>query len=116
VTTYKELAKVSGLHPRVVGILMKNNKNTLSIPCYKVVRSDGKVGGYSGKGGVKRKIELLKKDGIEVKNGKIDLKRYIYMFPNLKKSKFYKINHEIRSESREKGCYTFCYKRSYEKA
>ena len=30
------------------------------IPCHRVIRSDGKLGGYSGKGGIKKKAELLK--------------------------------------------------------
>ncbi len=80
VTTYKELAEASGLHPRSVGMLMKNNKDPVNIPCYKVIRSDGSLGGYSGKGGVKTKIRLLRNDGIEIKNGGVDLKKYLYKF------------------------------------
>lgn len=80
VTTYGELAKAAHLHPRTIGMLMKNNKYPVNIPCYKVVRSDGSIGGYSGNGGVRKKIELLKKDGINVKNGKIDLKTRLHSF------------------------------------
>jgi len=36
------------------------------IPCHRVIRSDGSLGGYSGKGGVKRKKMLLKKEGVNV--------------------------------------------------
>ena len=32
------------------------------IPCHRVIRSDGKLGGYSGKGGVKQKLNLLKRE------------------------------------------------------
>jgi O-6-methylguanine DNA methyltransferase len=80
VTTYKELGRVTNLHPRVIGMLMKKNKHPEKIPCYKVVMSNGSIGGYSCKGGVKRKIMLLKREGIVVKNGKIDLKKYLYSF------------------------------------
>ncbi len=80
VTTYGELAKVSGLHPRVIGMLMRRNKDPVNIPCYKVVRSDGSLGGYSATGGVRRKAELLKNEGIETKNGKVDLKKHLYRF------------------------------------
>lgn len=80
VTTYGELAKASGLHPRTVGMLMKKNSDPENIPCYKVVKSDGSVGGYSGGGGPDKKIKLLKKDGIPVKNGKIDLKKHLQKF------------------------------------
>ena len=78
VTTYRELARASGLHPRAIGVLMRKNKDPENIPCYKVVRSDGRLGGYSG--GLKRKIELLRKDGIEVKNHRVDLKKHLYRF------------------------------------
>jgi len=80
VTTYKELAKVSKLHPRTVGLRMRNNKDPVNIPCYKVVRSDGSLGGYSAKGGIKTKIKLLKKDGIEIREGKVNLKKHLYTF------------------------------------
>ena len=80
VTTYKELAKASGLHPRTVGLLMKNNKDPVSIPCYKVIRSDGSIGGYSGRGGIETKIMLLRKDGINVKNKRIELRKHLHRF------------------------------------
>lgn len=79
VISYKRLAELAG-NPkaaRAVGNIMKHNKKPEEIPCYKVVKSNGEIGGYSGIGGLKRKIELLKKDGIEIKNGKID-KRFFY--------------------------------------
>ena len=80
VTTYSELAKAAGTHPRAVAVFMKHNQDVINIPCYKAVRSDGRVGGYSAAGGVKKKISLLKKDGIEVANGRIDTKKYVHKF------------------------------------
>ena len=80
VTTYQELAKAAGLHPRTVGILMRMNKDTVHIPCYKVVRSDGSLGGYSAKDGVNKKIKLLERDGITIEKGRIDLKAYLHGF------------------------------------
>jgi O-6-methylguanine DNA methyltransferase len=77
VTTYKELAKATGVHQRAVAIYMKTNKDPVRIPCFRVIRSDGSLGGYSG--GIKKKMELLKKDGIEVVNGKVD-GNYIHRF------------------------------------
>jgi deoxyribonuclease V len=59
---------------------MKNNKDPVNIPCYKVIRSDGSIGGYSGRGGVKTKILLLRKDGVRVKNNKIDLRKHLHRF------------------------------------
>lgn len=63
--TYKELAKRVGkpLAVRAVGNAVGKNPLLETIPCHRVIRSDGKLGGYSGKGGVKRKLELLKKEG-----------------------------------------------------
>jgi O-6-methylguanine DNA methyltransferase len=77
VTTYNELAKTVNIHPRIVGRILSYN-NDFNIPCFKVIKSDGSVGGYSA--GVKKKIELLEKDGIVIKNRKIDLKKYLHRF------------------------------------
>ncbi len=57
--TYKEVAKKAGnpLAARAVGTLMSKNFNP-KIPCHRVVRSDGKIGGYN-RGGPGRKVELL---------------------------------------------------------
>jgi deoxyribonuclease V len=71
VTTYKALAKALGNEKlvRVIGRILSQNKEPDKYPCYKVVYSNGKLGGYSL--GIKEKIRRLKKDGIEVKNNKI---------------------------------------------
>ena len=74
VTTYKALALKCKTSPRAIGKILNSNKDHERIPCYKVVMSDGKLGGYSG--GMKKKISLLKKDGIEVKNNSIDKKHF----------------------------------------
>ncbi|HUW71657.1 MAG TPA: MGMT family protein [Candidatus Humimicrobiaceae bacterium] len=69
--TYKDVAKLAG-RPwawRVVGNALNKNKNP-KIPCHRVIKSDGRIGGY--KYGVKRKIALLKKEGIIINSyGKI---------------------------------------------
>ena len=81
IITYKELAKaINSRAYRAVGGAMKNNKEPNKIPCYKVVLSDGSVGNYSSPGGAKEKIRRLQKDGIEVVNNKVDLKRYLFRF------------------------------------
>lgn len=79
VTTYKELAEAAKTHPRAVGTIMHANRFPSEYPCYKVVMSDGRIGGYGG--GVKKKIKLLKKDGITVKKGRIDLGVHLFKFP-----------------------------------
>ncbi len=80
VTTYSILAKKLRIHPRGVGKLLSKNPDTNKYPCYKVVYSDGRIGGFSSPGGIKEKIERLKKDGIEIKNKRIDLKRFLFSF------------------------------------
>ncbi|MFH1106013.1 MAG: MGMT family protein [Candidatus Aenigmatarchaeota archaeon] len=75
VSTYKELAKKLGTNPRTAGAMLRANKN-LKYPCYKIVMSSGRVGGYNR--GMKKKIGLLKKDGIEIRNGRINLKRHFF--------------------------------------
>ncbi len=77
VTTYKILARELKIHPRAVGKLLSKN-DPKKAPCYKVIYSSGKISGYSL--GVKKKIELLKKDGIEVKKEKINLKKFLFDF------------------------------------
>ena len=74
VVTYKELSRVCKTSPRAIGMIMKTNQHPEKYPCYKVVGSSGDLGGYSGKGGLKTKINLLQKDGIAIVNGKVDRK------------------------------------------
>ncbi len=77
VVSYGELARACGTSPRAIGMIMKNNKDPVRYPCYKVIKSDGSVGGY--RKGISKKIALLRKDGIKKKNDRID-KRYLYRF------------------------------------
>lgn len=82
VTTYKEIGKKLGGRGQVyraVGRALHENKLPVVIPCHRVVSSNGSIGGYSG--GIKKKIMLLKKEGIEIKNNKIvDFEKKIYKF------------------------------------
>ncbi len=80
VTTYKELAKAMETKGyRYVGQLLHNNPEPDEYPCFKVVGSDGSLGGYAD--GPIEKIRRLKADGIEVKNGRIDhFEDMIYTF------------------------------------
>ena len=64
--TYKQLAVAIG-HPnsyRAVANACGANPYAPHIPCHRVIRSDGHLGGYSGKGGPSVKRKLLKKEGI----------------------------------------------------
>jgi len=80
VTTYKEIAHAMGTTGyRFVGQLLNKNPHPDEFPCFKVVQSDGKLGGFAL--GNKDKIARLKTEGIEVKNEKIvDFKQKLFQF------------------------------------
>ena len=66
VKTYSQVAKGIGkpLAVRAVANAIGKNPYAPRIPYHRVIRSDGSLGGYSGKGGIKTKKLLLKKEGI----------------------------------------------------
>lgn len=73
VTTYKELAKKI-CHPqacRAVGNALNKNPNLKAIPCHRVIKSTGRIGGY--RFGAKGKTSLLKKEGVIIKKGRVIL-------------------------------------------
>ena len=81
ITTYGDLAKAVGLKngQRAVGKIMNKNPYPVIIPCHRVVKSDGKIGGYAY--GEEIKSDMLTREGIIIKNGKIlDLENKIYRF------------------------------------
>ena len=61
--SYGEIAKKLKTSPRYVGNVCGQNRHLLVIPCHRVIRSDGKLGGFSGTGGIKTKNKLLKFEG-----------------------------------------------------
>ncbi len=61
VVTYSELARALSIHPRVAAQLLARNQDS-SIPCYKVIKSDGSIGGYNGILG--KKETLLLKESV----------------------------------------------------
>ena len=65
VRTYKELAKLikKPKASRAVANACGKNPYPIKIPCHRVIRSDGSLGGYSGKGGISAKKDILKKEG-----------------------------------------------------
>ena len=71
VTTYGDLAKAVGLKngQRFIGTIMKKNPYPVIIPCHRVVKFDGKIGGFVY--GERVKSQMLVKEGIKIKDGKI---------------------------------------------
>ena len=59
VSTYGQIAKKVGTSPRYVGNVCGQNKLLLIIPCHRVIKGDGSLGGFSGLGGIKLKKKLL---------------------------------------------------------
>ncbi|MCK9568336.1 MGMT family protein [Candidatus Pacearchaeota archaeon] len=77
VTTYKEIARaLNSKAYRAVGTAMNKNPYAPIVPCHRVVNSDGKVGGFFS--GENAKIKLLKSEGVDVLNGRLDLNKYFY--------------------------------------
>jgi len=73
VLNYKEVAKRAGSSRawRAVGNILNKNKNP-RIPCHRVIRSNGKIGGYNQ--GTKKKALLLQKEGVRIKKFKAEKK------------------------------------------
>ena len=68
VKTYKEVA-IAIKNPkssRAVANACGRNIYAPKIPCHRVIRSDGGLGGYSGKGGIKTKLHLLKSEKVNI--------------------------------------------------
>ena len=62
--SYKEIATAIGSpnSSRAVANACGKNPYPIKIPCHRVIKSDGSIGGYSGTGGIERKKELLAKE------------------------------------------------------
>ncbi len=78
VATYGQIAEMAG-NPRMsraVGNALHKNPDPLHIPCFRVVNSKGELAGAFAFGGGKAQEELLIEDGVEVVDGKVDLKKY----------------------------------------
>ena len=80
VATYGAIAKAIGRPKaaRAVGQALGANPQPIVVPCHRVVRSDGTLGGYSGTGGVRTKARLLDREGVSIKAGRIDLGRFMF--------------------------------------
>lgn len=78
VATYGQVAKMAGdkKMARAVGNALHKNSDPEHVPCYRVVNSKGELSGEFAFGGAGAQARLLQADGIDVKDGKVDLAKY----------------------------------------
>ena len=79
VMTYRGIAKaLRSKAYRAVGNAMNRNPHAPKVPCHRVVKSNGSIGGFAS--GTRKKISMLRKEGIKIVRGKINLKKYLHKF------------------------------------
>jgi len=75
VTTYKDIAQALNTKGyQAIGQILKKNPNAPTVPCHRVVKSDGTIGGYSGKTTGQKilmKKRLLEKEGVKFKGNRV---------------------------------------------
>ena len=78
VATYGQIAELAGdkKMARAVGNALHKNPDPEHIPCFRVVNAKGELSGAFAFGGEGEQAKRLEEDGIEVKNGKVDLKKF----------------------------------------
>ncbi len=84
ISTYRAVARAldKPRASRAVGNALHNNPFAPQVPCHRIIKSDGRVGGYGG--GPEKKQAMLKKEGVKIIDGWIDLKKYGYEFASKK--------------------------------
>lgn len=75
IATYGQLARLAGRPKaaRAVGVFMKNNLDAPIVPCHRVVASNGKLTGYSARGGINKKKKILLDEGVSFKKDCVNL-------------------------------------------
>jgi len=78
VATYSQVAEAAGDRKmaRAVGNALHKNPDPLNIPCYRVVNAKGELAGEFAFGGSGRQAELLRAEGVQVIDGKVDLELF----------------------------------------
>ncbi|ADV65350.1 methylated-DNA/protein-cysteinemethyltransferase [Desulfurococcus mucosus DSM 2162] len=69
-TTYSSIARVLGVHPRIVARCLSLNRDPILVPCHRVVYSNGGLGGYTP-GGVGVKRRLLEVEGVVFQGNRV---------------------------------------------
>ncbi len=77
VTTYKAVAEALNCKAyRAVGNALNRNPYSPEVACHRVINTNGSLGGFAS--GAKNKKRLLKEEGVDIMNNKIDLNKYFY--------------------------------------
>lgn len=78
VATYGQVAEMAGdkKMARAVGNALHKNPDPVNIPCFRVVNAKGECSGAFAFGGAESQAERLRADGVEVLDGKVNLKKY----------------------------------------
>lgn len=74
VSTYGAIAKTLKSSPRAVGQALRCNPYAPVVPCHRVVKSDGSLGGFNGRvkgSAIAKKVRLLKEEGVKVQEGRV---------------------------------------------
>lgn len=81
VMSYKQVAEELGTKAyRAVGQALKNNPYAPKVPCHRVIRSDGSIGGFNGKingGEIERKIKMLESEGVKIKGKLVGISKNV---------------------------------------
>ena len=84
VVTYQDIAHTLHINSaQAIGQALKCNPYAPQVPCHRVIKSDGSIGGFMGKTTevyINKKIQLLRAEGINITNNRIDLTKYHYYF------------------------------------
>lgn len=81
VMSYKQVAEELGTKAyQAVGQALKNNPYAPKVPCHRVIRSDGSIGGFNGKTDgkeIERKIRMLESEGVKIKGELVDVSKNV---------------------------------------
>ena len=84
VTTYRRLGEAIGCRsPRAVGQALRVNPFAPEVPCHRVIREDGSLGGFAGQRAgeaIQRKTRLLREEGVAVEDGHVVTRELVFSF------------------------------------
>jgi len=89
VSSYGKIAKKVRTSARAVGQILKRNPYSPRVPCHRVVCFDGKIGGFNGSSykNIKKKINMLRKEGVEFEKGKVKKECFVQLTTGMFKEK-----------------------------